>query len=81
VKSVYAVSGLEGDPKPYEVPERSGPGFRRVASFRFFRCQKLVYLWSDEEMTFVRLHGFDCDVPLSAFHSAKGLSKEEQRTR
>jgi hypothetical protein len=81
VKSVNVVSALESDPKPYEVPDRSGPGFRRVASFRFFRCQQLMYLWSDEEMTFKRLHGLDNDVPLDAFHRAKALSKEAQSVR
>ncbi len=84
VKPVIRVGRRSGDPDTepgFELSSPDGPMFRRVASYRFFRCQKVTYIWDESSSRFYANHGLDVRAPLSLFHQQVGLSAEEQKRR
>eukprot|EP00095_Tigriopus_kingsejongensis_P012017 maker-scaffold982_size73714-snap-gene-0.8 protein:Tk12017 transcript:maker-scaffold982_size73714-snap-gene-0.8-mRNA-1 annotation:"cation-transporting atpase 13a3" len=80
IKTVKASKSTLDDVK-FEVPNAVGPGYRRLHKYRFFRCQKIVYIWDDNSAQFHPLAGWDQAMPTKVFHEQKGLSPVTQAQR
>ena len=64
-----------------EVPEPSGSRFRQTESYRYFRCQRISYLWDSDSGTFFASHGLDLGVRAEEYHELTGLSPDKQALR
>jgi len=70
-----------GQKELLEVPKKDSSEFSRVESYRFFRCQKIAYLWDDDSLSFYPIHGLDRNAKLSLFRTLHGLTRDEQARR
>ncbi len=52
-----------------------------VPSYKYFRCQKVTYIWDEESRAFYANHGLDNSTPLEHFHLQGGLNEEDQKKR
>ncbi|KAJ8958055.1 hypothetical protein NQ318_002065 [Aromia moschata] len=55
--------------------------FRDLDELLMFSCKKVIYIWDNEKLEFVKLVGLDKGVSCDTFHKYKALSSSEQFMR